>query len=109
MASSPPLPLQGSSHMTGGILRGKAFGNALNHADFSYENDGAFTLVKPMLTFKIYVHVEYGDVLSLNKAPDFIVQFPLTVFLLFGTSLLAQPLLKKAAQFHDSIQGKYYY
>ena len=87
MASPPQLPLQGSSRTMGGILRGRAFGNALNHADFSYEDDDALTLVKP----------------------DFTVQLHLTVFLLSGTSLLAQPLLKRAAQLHDSIQSKYYY
>ena len=87
MVSPPPLPLQGSSCITDGILHRRAFGNALNYADFSHENDNALTLVKP----------------------DFIVQLHLTVFLLSGTLLLAQPLLKRAAQLHDSIQSKYYY
>ena len=47
--------------------------------------------------------------LSLNKAPDFAVQLPLTVFLLSGTLLLAQPLLMRAAQFHDLILSRFYY
>lgn len=81
----------------------------LNHADFSHEDDDALPLVKPTLTFKIYVHVESGNVLSLNKAPDFAVQLPLTVFLLSGTLLLAQPLLMRAAQFHDLILSRFYY
>src|SRR6266571_4564801 len=106
--SSPP-PLQGSSRMTGGILRGRAMGNAVNHADFSHEDNDALALVKPTLTFKIYVHVESGNVLSLNKAPDFAVQLPLTVFLLSGTLLLAQLLLMRAAQFHDLILSRFYY
>ncbi len=35
----PPL---GSSSATGGILRGQAYGNVLNHADFPNLNDASF-------------------------------------------------------------------
>src|SRR6266540_2893015 len=54
---SPPAPaLQGASRMTGGIFRGKAYGNIANHADFP---DLAVDAV-PTLSFKILAHVEYS-------------------------------------------------
>src|SRR6266540_64718 len=66
---SPPAPaLQGASRMTGGIFRGKAYGNIANHADFP---DLAVDAV-PTLSFKILAHVEYGDAFSVNLAPDFV-------------------------------------
>jgi hypothetical protein len=60
-------------------------------------------LIKPTLTFKIFVYVQHGDVLAINRVPD---QFPITVFFLNEISLLAKPLLKKAAQYHNSILCK---
>ena len=103
---SPPAPaLQGASRMTGGIFRGKAYGNIANHADFP---DLAVDAV-PTLSFKILAHVEYGDAFSVNLAPDFVVQLPICVFFLTGTSLLAQLILKKMAQLHDKITSKIYY
>ena len=104
---SSPISLQRASHTTRGILRGNALGNRLNHADFEHEDDpGAHMLIKPKLTFKIFVYVQYGDVVVMNRVPDFNSQFPITVFFLNGISLLAQPLLNKATQYHDSISCK---
>ncbi|KAF8804003.1 hypothetical protein BYT27DRAFT_7259456 [Phlegmacium glaucopus] len=82
--------------------QGRAYGNVLNHADFNYEDD-EHTLVKPQLTFKIYIYVETGDVLALNKVPNFTLQLPVSVFILSGSSLLAKPVLEKATQLHASI------
>src|SRR6266545_873772 len=73
MGSRPAPPLQGASCMTGGIFRGKAYGNIANHADFP---DLAVDAV-PTLSFKILAHVEYGDAFSVNMAPDFVVQLPI--------------------------------
>lgn len=104
---SSPVSLKGASRTTGGILRGNAYGNRLNHADFEDEDDlGVYMSIKPKLTFKIFVYVQYGDVLAINRVPDFDIQFPITVFFLNEISLLAKPLLKKAAQYHDSISRK---
>jgi len=64
------------------------------------------TTVDPKFSFKILAHVEYGDAFLVNLAPDFTVELPITVFFLTGISLLAQPLLKKAAQLHDKITNK---
>ena len=105
---SPP-DLQGASCMTGGIFQGKAYGNVINHADFpDLAADGVPTM-ESKLSFKILAHVEYGDAFSVNLAPDFIVQLPISVFFLTGTSLLAQLILKKMAQLHDKITSKIYY
>jgi len=105
---SPP-DLQGASHMTGGIFRGKAYGNVINHADFPDLAADAVPTMESKLSFKILAHVEYGDAFSVNLAPDFIVQLPISVFFLTGTSLLAQLILKKMAQLHDKITSKIYY
>jgi hypothetical protein len=102
---SSPVSLKGASRTTGGILRGNAYGNRLNHADFE-DDPGVYMLIKPTLKFKIFVYVQYGDVLAINRVPDFDIQFPITVFFLNEISLLAKPLLKKAAQYHDSISRK---
>ena len=63
-------------------------------------------LIKPKLTFKVFLYVQYSDVLAINRIPDFDSQFPITVFFLNETSPLAKPLLKKATQYHDSISYK---
>jgi len=105
---SSPVSLQGASRTTGGLFRGNAYGNRLNHADFDLEDEAStYMIIKPKLTFKIFVYVQYGDVLVVNRVPDFDSQFPITVFFLNETSLLAKPLLKKAAQYHDSISCKH--
>ena len=105
---SPP-DLQGASRMTGGIFRGKAYGNVINHADFPDLAADAVPTMGSKLSFKILAHVEYGDAFSVNLAPDFVVQLPISVFFLTGTSLLAQLILKKMAQLHDKITSKIYY
>ena len=109
MASPPPIDLQGSSSTTGGRLRGNAHGNKPNHADLVLvDHSSADMLVQPRLTFKIFVYVEFGEVLAMNRVPDFESWFPITVFMLQGTSLLSKPMLKRAVEFHASISGKYY-
>jgi hypothetical protein len=102
-----PIPLQGASRTTGGIFRGKALGNKLNHADFEDENDsGPFMVIKPKQAFKIFLYVQYGDVLEVSHVPNFDSQIPITVFLLNDISPRAQPLLTKATKFHDSLSRK---
>lgn len=109
MASPPNINLQGSSRTTGGHIRGNAPGNKPNHADLALDNySSAHMLVQPKLTFKIFVHIQFGEVLMMNRVPDFESQFPITVFMLQGTSLLTKPLLERAVGYHASISGKYY-
>src|SRR6266511_2937496 len=105
---SPP-DLQGASRMTGGIFRGKAYGNVINHADFPDLAADAVPTMESKLSFKILAHVEYGDAFSVNLASDFIVRLPISVFFLTGTSLLAQLILKKMVQLHDKNTSKIYY
>jgi hypothetical protein len=102
-----PISSQGASRTTGGILRGKAYGNQLNHADFECDDDlGAVMLIKPKQAFKIFLYVQYGDVVAMARVPDFDSQVPITVFVLNAISPLTQPLLEKAIQYHDSISRK---
>jgi hypothetical protein len=104
MGTPPSLNLQGSSHTTGGILRGNASGNRLNHAKFDFEDHPSIEMqIQSRLTFKIFIYVEYGNVLVINRVPNFESQILLTVFMLHGTSLLTEPLLTKAVRFHKSI------
>jgi hypothetical protein len=62
---SPP-DLQGASRMTGGIFRGKAYGNVVNHADFPDLAADAVATIESILSFKILAHIEYGDAFSVN-------------------------------------------
>ena len=102
-----PIPLQGASHTMGGIFQGKALGNKPNHADFEDENDsGPFMVIKPKQAFKIFLYVQYGDVLKVSHISNFASQIPITVFLLNDISPRSQPLLTKATKFHDSLSRK---
>jgi hypothetical protein len=98
-----PISLQEASHTTGGIIRGNAYGNKLNHADFEHDDLGAVMFIKPKQAFKIFLYVQYGDVVAMDHIPDFDSQVPITVFVVNDISPLTQPLLKKATQYHDSI------
>ena len=105
---SSPISLQGASRTTGGILRGNAYGNKLNHADFERDEDpGGFMLIKPKQVFKIFIYVQYGDVLVMSRVLDFASQDPITVFISNAISPLTQPLLEKTAQSHEFIKRKH--
>ncbi len=71
--------------------------------------DTAPAVITPKSSFKILAHVEYGDTFLVNLAPDFVVQLPIAVFFLTGSSLHAQSLLNKMSQLHDKITSKFYY
>jgi len=64
-------------------------------------------VIKPNYTFKILPHLEYGDVILENPLPDFVIQLPTTVFILTGTSLRAEPILKKVAQLYEKVTSTY--
>jgi len=64
-------------------------------------------LIKPKQVFKIFIYVQYGDVLVMSRVPDFASQDPITVFISNTISPLTQPLLEKAAQYHDFIKHKH--
>ena len=68
MASPPP---EGSSRSTGGILRGKAYGNTLNHADFPQASSGdVFFTENTPISYKVFGYVTYGDPVKLDVTPD---------------------------------------
>ena len=62
----------GSSRSTGGILRGKAYGNVLNHADFPklrFSTDipqGG----NPQIMIKVFAYLVYNDPVSVSVVPD---------------------------------------
>jgi len=79
--SVTPPPAQGASCATGGILRGRAYGNAMNHADFTDARSDTFlgyvptskgqvqvytdsNQTKPAMTFKHAVSSSLGPVLK---------------------------------------------
>ena len=50
-------PALGSSRTTGGFLRGRALGNALNHADFPKASSGdLFYAGSAQVNYKIYAY-----------------------------------------------------
>jgi len=65
MNSPPPsqFELQGSSRMTGGIFRGRAYGNNLNQADFAEEEDALIPIVG-----KVYLYITAQDSAEWNLA-----------------------------------------
>ena len=60
MDISPPLlnqlELQGASHTTGGIFRGRVYGNNLNIGDFADEDDNLISIMG-----KIYLYITADD------------------------------------------------
>jgi len=68
MESPPP---QGSSRSTGGIFRGKAYGNTLNHADFPQVSSGdVFFTGNTPIAYKVFGYVTYGDPVKVDVTPD---------------------------------------
>ena len=65
MNSPPPsrFELQGASRTTGGIFRGRAYGNNLNQADFAEEDD----LIVP-ITGKVYLYITAQNPAEWNLA-----------------------------------------
>ena len=66
MASPPAM---GSSHSTGGILCGRAYGNNLNHADFPKITDIP-PPVNQQVMFKIFAYLIYHDPVTVDVVPD---------------------------------------
>ena len=62
-------PAMGSSHRTGGILRGRAHGNKLNHADFPKVTDIP-SAVNQQVPFKVFAYLIYHDPITVNVIPD---------------------------------------
>ena len=64
-------PALGSSCTTGGFLRGRALGNALNYADFpKFRSGDVFYAGSAQVNYKIYAYLVYSDPVNLNDIPD---------------------------------------
>jgi hypothetical protein len=62
-------PAMGSSRSVGGILRGRAHGNNLNHADFPKITDIPLA-VNQQVMFKNFAYLIYCDPVTVNVIPD---------------------------------------
>ena len=62
-------PAMGSSLSTGGILRGRAHGNKLNHTDFPKVTD-ILSTVNQQVPFKVFAYLIYHDPITVNVIPD---------------------------------------
>ena len=95
---SPPPPPHGSSRMTGGILCGRALGNASNAADY----DDALDVFYP-IPGKVLVYSSNQDSANLtvqNMKP--------TTFIRHDVTSSIQPILAKVAEKYSPIQSELY-
>lgn len=98
MTSPPQSPprLQGASRTTGGIIRGRAYGNALNHADF-IEFGSVNELPLPSVSQQGRVHVYTA---SDQASPAMSFKHPIT-------SSLA-PVLRSLARRYSPASSRYH-
>lgn len=91
---SPPRDvLQGASRTTGGVLRGRAYGNVFNHADVEDER---------------HVGPRKGKVLVYQSPKDPMIHKADMSITLEVTSQL-KPVLKSLAQKYSPVQSKRYF
>ena len=93
MASPPRHALQGASRMTGGVLRGRAYGNVFNHADGEDE-----TYAAPCKG-KVLIYQSPRD--PKNNKPDTSITSEVTPQL--------KPVLKKLARRFSPVSSKLYF
>jgi hypothetical protein len=103
MQSPPESPprLRGSSKVTGGLLRGHAYGNTLNAAD--YQDQTHDDMLHPIIG-KVLVYTSNDDPANLsihNMKPTLFIKHPVTRSI--------QPVLTKVAAKFSPIQSKYCY
>ena len=104
LGGSPPA--LGSSRTTGGFLRGKAFGNVLNHADFPKVHSGDnFIPGTALVDYKVFAYLVYDDPVRLNVIPD--SSLPANTIFRISTvpPLESAVVLKKVATRLDSVTG----
>lgn len=106
LEGSPPS--LGSSRTMGGILRGKAFGNALNHADFPRVDLGdGFLAGSAQVHYKVFAYLVYNDPVKLSVIPD--SSLPANTIFRVSTvpPLESGVVLKKVANRLDTVAGMY--
>lgn len=89
-ASPPRFELGGASRVTGGILRGRAYGNVYNHADFETKFD-----LEPRMG-KVHVYTARVDP-TLAK-PEMVLKHKVTPKL--------KPILKALARGYSPVRSK---
>jgi hypothetical protein len=105
MESPPPM---GSSRSTGGILRGKAYGNVPNHADFpklQFSTDIP-QAGNPQILIKVFVYLVYNDPVSISVVPDPSVHPNVSFFVSVIPPLDCALVLKKIADRLEAVTCK---
>ncbi len=102
MDISPPplnrLELQGASHTTGGIFRGRAYGNNPNIGDFADEDDNLIPIMG-----KVYLYITADDPATWDistKKRSLVIKHSVI------SSLAA--ILKEIGDRHSPVRSKYY-
>ena len=97
-------PSFGSSCMTGAVLRGQAYGNVLNHADFPKLGSGPVSFINnALVNYKVAVYLLYSDPVKIDVTPDPSL-LPKTMFHVSTVPPLESAVvLKKVAQRLESV------
>jgi hypothetical protein len=105
LEGSPPA--LGSSRTTGGLLRGRALGNALNHADFPKVHSGDdFFTGSSEVDYKIFAYLVYNDPVKISVIPDPLLPANTIFRLSTLPPLEAGVVLKKVANRLESVKGR---
>jgi len=103
-------PPQGSSRATGGYLRGQAYGNVLNHADFpKLHSDSAPLMESAQVDYMIYAYLVYNDPVKIDATPDPSLKPNTWFHVLSVPPLDSSVVLKKVAERLDSVTSMYIY
>ncbi|EDR02211.1 uncharacterized protein LACBIDRAFT_332556 [Laccaria bicolor S238N-H82] len=98
-------PALGSSRTMGGILRGKALGNALNHADFPRLDSGDhFFAESAQVNYKVFAYLVYSDPVKLSVIPDPSLPANTIFHVLTIPPLESAVVLKKVANRLESVK-----
>lgn len=98
-------PAMGSSRSTGGILRGRAYGNTLNHADFP-----TITNIpqagNQQVVFKVFAYLIYSDPVTVDVVPDPSIRHNVSFTVSTIPPLDCAFVLKRIADRLDSVSCK---
>ena len=99
-----PLAM-GASRSTGGILCGKAYGNTLNHADFSKIIDTSHAGPQ-QVAIKVFTYLIYCDPVTVDVIPDPSVCHNVSFIVSTIPPLDCALVLKKIADCLDTVTCK---
>ncbi len=103
-------PPQRSSRATGDYLRGPAYGNVLNHADFpKLHSDSAPLMESAQVDYMIYAYLVYNDPVKIDATPDPSLKPNTWFHVLSVPPLDSLVVLKKVAERLDSVTSMYIY